>query len=132
MGLFESKPEYSILIPYMAIFSDGPLSVDPTVEIEVKASTLASEFIEGKNKGLFASKFIPKDTIIAQVNMSEPCIMNDGLVNLKPILQAQNSREFYEAWKYIKESYYDVNKAEQMINIVMVGDPNSPNTFYKA
>lgn len=127
MGLNLSRqvPEYTPLIPYMCGTSHTRLTVDPAVEIEVKPSTLNSEFVKGKNRGWFAKKFIPKDTIIAEVDMNEECMMNDGLVNLEPLLQAKTSQEFYTAWKALHAGYYDAERAKQVINVRMISDVTS-------
>jgi len=79
--------------------------------------------------GLFTKKPIPKGTTIMKVE--EESKMNDGAINLEPILRATSSVATYEAWTNIKKTYYDLEKIKRVANVRMVIDP-TVNSFYEA
>ena len=120
--------EITVMLPYICGRTDQELVVDPNIELVVKPSTLPSEFISGCNKGLFTKKMIVKGTVIME--MEETSMMNDGLVNLGPVLRASNSEECYQAWTDMKNSYYDMEKAKRVINVRMINDGIS--RYYEA
>lgn len=124
MGSTISQPknELSEALPYICGLADHELKVDPSVKLEVRDSTLASSFLEGRQLGLFAVNSIPKGTCILEVNLDEECKMNDGIVNLQPILRAQNSEEMYQAWMNLQKTYYDMEKIKKVINVRMVSN----------
>jgi hypothetical protein len=119
------------LISYICGVSSEILQVDSSVEIEIRTSTLSSGFIKGKHRGLFTKKFLPAKTIISEVDMNNLCMMNDGLVDLEAILRAQTSRQLYDALQQLYESYYDIEKAKQVINVRMVIDSQSSKKYYQ-
>lgn len=137
MGSYLSRTQSSVslqitpFIPYIVSSVDHELTVDPTVELVIKPSDLASAFLEDRNMGLFTRKPITKGTIVYTVPTNEECKMNDGLVDLEPILRATNSTEMYEVWTNLKNSYYDLEKVKRVVNVRMVTDKNG-KCYYEA
>jgi hypothetical protein len=117
-------------LPYIYSFRDDVLSVDPDVILVNKPSNLPSAFIEGRSNGAFCEKFIPKGTVILKGLQDKEAPFNDGAIDLRPLLQANNSEEAYQAWKLMKNCYYDINKFEETINTIMVSDING-NMFFE-
>jgi len=121
MGLKHSVGNnFKPYIPYIHVIKPGKLSLNPYIELETKSSTLPSEFIRGKQYGLFTKNFIKQNTIIMKVDQT--CMMNDGMVNLQLIISADTSRKAYKAWNNLRENYYDIKKVEKIINVRMVED----------
>lgn len=118
------------VLEYLCGKSDNTLSVDPNVKLYVRSSKLPSAFIEGKHKGLFTRGFIAKGTTILSVEQNTDSKMNDGAVDLEPILRADTSEKTYQAWTNLKDKYYDVEKIKKVVNVRMVVDNNGE--YYEA
>lgn len=127
--LSSSKDELNAAIPYLCVNINRNLEpeIDPWIELEVLPSTLDSAFLEGKNMGLFTKDAITTGTIIMKV-IREEGKMNDGAVDLEPILRASTSMEMYDAWINFSRTYYDLEKIKRVVNVRMVCD--STKTFY--
>ena len=113
-------------------YTNHALSVDPNVKLVVKRSKLPSAFIEGRHMGLFTKDAIPKGTIILSVfhDDKNECKMNDGAVDLEPILVADTNEKTYQAWMNMKNSYYNIEKIKNVVNVRMIVD-NTNNCFYE-
>lgn len=127
--LTRSKEELKAAIPYLCVNINRNLEseVDPWIELEILPSILDSAFLEGKNMGLFTKDAITKGTIIMKV-VREEGKMNDGVVDLEPILRASTSMAMYDAWINFSRTYYDLEKIKRVVNVRMVCD--STKTFY--
>jgi hypothetical protein len=117
------------ILSYMCEKTNRKLVVDPNISLITKPSTLPSEFIVDSNKGLFTTKLITKGTII--MKMEGKSMMNDGMVNLESILHANTSEECYQAWSNMKKSYYNIEKAKQVVNVRMLADRDG-DSYYEA
>jgi hypothetical protein len=134
MGIQYPKPKSSMddiseFIPYLCRYSDEPLTVDPDVSLYIRPSELPVRFIPGRHMGLFARKHIVKGTIICY-NPDQESKMNDAMIDLGEILSSDTSDRIYEAWMDAKNSYYDIEKAKQDVNVRMITDRNG-NIFYE-
>jgi hypothetical protein len=116
--------EVTPVIPYICAKTDKTLSVDPKVSLMIKPSTLSSTFIQGKHMGLFSENFIPKGTVVLKITGDETMDikMNDGAVDLEPILHADTSEKTYNAWMNLKKTYYDLEKIKRVVNVRMVSN----------
>lgn len=118
--------EISPIIPYICESVRRELTVDPKVSLVLKPSRLPSTFVEGINMGLFTENFIPKGTTIIVLD-SNPGMgdkMNDAAIDLKSILEADTSEKTYQAWMDAKNSYYNLEKIKQVVNVRMVANNN--------
>lgn len=129
MGAYWSTPTKSSLtsdiepiLDYLCAKSSETLTVDPDVQLYLRSSKLPSAFLEGKHKGLFTRKFIPKGTAVLSLEQNSDSKMNDGAVNLEPILRADTSEKTYDAWINMKDTYYDVEKIKNVVNVRIVVD----------
>lgn len=134
MGSSNAKPtvnnEIIPFIPYICISTKNSVSVDPSVVLNVRSSLLDTSFINGYNRGLFSEKFINKGTIICETHTEISKMMNDAMVNLEPVINCRTSAQLYVALNNMKTTYYDLIKADNIINTVMLGSPNG--SFFQA
>lgn len=140
MGTYWSTPTKSSITPntddiepildYLCAASSETLTVDPNVKLYVRSSKLPSASIEGKHKGLFTKKIIHKGTIVLSLEQNANNNMNDGAVNLEPILRADTSEKTYNAWINMKDTYYDVEKIKNVVNVRIVIDKDD-NLYYE-
>lgn len=135
MGTKYPRPKSSMddiidIIPYLSGNTDRILSVDPDISLDVRPSELPSKFIDGRNMGLFTLALIPEGTIISS-KFVEESKMNDAMVDLTDILQANTSEQIYHAWMSMKNTYYDIKKTKRDVNVRMIMDGNR-NIFYEA
>jgi len=63
---------------------------------------------------------LSKGTIICSSENDISLKMNDGMIDLEPLLLASNSQETYIAWDDMKKKYYDLEKVKEVINVRMV------------
>lgn len=124
MGSIYAKPsvtnEIAPFVTYLCAKSEAPLILDTNVELVVKPSQLPSGFIHGYHEGLFTKKDLLKGTVICSADNEISRKMNDGMVNVEPLLLASNSQDTYNAWVDIKKKYYDLEKAKEAVNVRMV------------
>ena len=129
MGLSYSqqslRDEINSVLEYICAASKLTLCVDPNVKLTIRESTLPSSFIDGQDMGTFTENFIPKGTIVLEVNDNIPSKMNDGVIDLGPILQANTSEDTYRAWTNMKRRYYNTDVMSKVINTRMVVDTNN-------
>jgi len=101
-----------------------PASVDPDVSLVVKTSTLSSGFIHGKHRGLFTENSLTKGTIICAAENPLSLLLNDGLIDLEPVIRADSSQKLYDALNHMEKTYYDLERASKVVNTVMLGTSN--------
>ena len=112
--------EIAGVLPYLCGKRDGLLEVDKDVKLQIGPSRLGSGFVMGYQDGLFTENYLTKGTIICPSGCDISCKMNDGMIDLRPLLNASNSTDSYDAWIDMRERYYDIQKAGQVINTRMV------------
>lgn len=122
-------------IPYIYSQStDVDLKLNNNISFFIKPSELPSKFIKGKHMGLFTKIYIEKGTIIMPVpleqNNNSELIMNDGSVDLEPILSAYTSEQTYQAWIDMKKTYYDLDKIKRTVNVRIISNKNK--LYYEA
>lgn len=126
------NPKLLPFLPYLSEGSTQVLHVDESVQLEVRPSNLATTaFIEGRDAGLFTKNPIKKGTIVCALSKDRECKMNDAIVNLEPILMAGTSVEAYEAWNTFKQTYYDIDRVRNLVNIRLTMDRNGA-MYYEA
>lgn len=116
-------------LPYLISNSTTPCTLDHSIRFEHRDSSLPTSFPSNKSNGLYTKEAIPSGTTILEVHIDQLCMMNDGMVDLTDILSANNDDETYNSWKTLELTYYDMNKAQNMINVRMVAAPNG--LFYE-
>lgn len=130
MGNYFTRSKSDPLLPYMAGKVSSDCTLGSNINLVVKPTSLTSAFVRNRNLGLFTVNAISKDTLIMEVDMTTECKMNDGMIQLDDILRAQTSMAMYKAWKDVEESYYDIERAEEVINVRMV--TNGSKNYYQA
>jgi hypothetical protein len=122
------EPEHIAYLPFISLMLDQPLVVDNDIELDVRDTSMGTVFSKGKSDGLFTLKRIPKGTIIMVVG--DESKINDGIVDLGPILRAATNIEMYQELTNLRKSYYDMEKMKRIINVRMVCDGNK--FYYQA
>lgn len=108
--------------PYIYRRAKGILKVDPDVKLEVKASSILSTFTKDKHLGLYTQHPIQKDTIVCAIDDDLSGMINDGVVNLEPLIEADTSKKYYRAWVNFEKTYYNLSKAKKLVNVRVVAD----------
>jgi hypothetical protein len=125
------NPKLIPFIPYLSEASTQVLLADASVQLEVRPSNLTTTaFLEGHDDGLFTKQAIKKGTIVC-TGPKEKCKMNDAIVNLEPILLAVTSVETYDAWNEFKQTYYNIDKVRNLVNVRLIIDKNGAK-YYEA
>lgn len=85
--------------------------------LEIKKTKLFSTFLDNRDQSLFAKvEFKPNDYVTPfghKINQ----MMNDGMFDLSPFIDTNNVR-LEDAFIDAENSYYDVEKADRVVNIV--------------
>lgn len=129
MGMTSSKPEWSDFLSYMHVRVAQPHPPFDPPDLVVGTSTLPGMTPEA-NRGLFAAHFIPAGTLLMSMELEGECLINDGMVNLTPVLAATNDAAMYEALKELHRRYYDTTVAAR-VNTIMASDAQG-TTLYQA
>lgn len=108
------------ILPFIAITApqDCPPQINADVKLSIRNTTIKSPFVDNKRRGIFADKSIPAYTYV--MKLEKESLVNDGVVNLKHIINAQNNVEMYNAWNTLFHTYYTMSKIKRVINVRMV------------
>ena len=118
------------LLPYILAFTKDMLNVAEGVELSQGVSTLNSTFLPGHNIGLFTKTALPKGTVVMQISPDNESKLNDAMVDLTALIKSKTAKEMYAAWIDLQKNYYDMEKAEKLVNVRMVLD-GAENCFYQ-
>ena len=108
--------EATFIRTWAQIISEARVNKSMKEALQIRESTF-TKFPKNCNKGVFATKNIPKDTKLADYFEENAVMINDALMNLGPILEARTSQEMYDALTTTRETYYDAEKAAKYLNV---------------
>lgn len=128
--LIDSTPfaEYVLqIIPILPRHpGDAPAFNLPNIvqpQLYIGPTTLHQRFHSSDGqRGVFTDDFIPKGTFITPSNLIS--LSNDGVMNLQPLMDANTSREVFESWHQVYNSYHNFDIITQQINIRAVNFEN--------
>lgn len=78
-----------------------------------------SEYLTGRNLGLFAKRSFEVGEVVVAGSCRLSLAANDAMFDIRPILRAQTAVEMENALREARAKYYDLEKGNRRINVVM-------------
>jgi hypothetical protein len=101
------------------------------VNLYIDQTKLLSPFHPTDSKrGLFTANPIPKNSII-KISLMESTMINDGVMDFRPLMEADTSRDVFEAWHMVYNSYHNFDVIAKKVNLVNLKFPEQdPSIVY--